>query len=242
MRDSVRAHLVSDVPVGVLLSGGIDSSALAALAARESSYRVSTFSIGFEERAFNELDQARLVAEQYGTDHHELIVRPDAVELLPRLAQAFDEPFADSSALPTYLVSELAAGTVKVALSGEGGDELFGGYHTYVADNLAPRIGRVASALRPLVDRAAQLLRPGELRLQGQALRPRGTPAAARAPPRLEGDLLSRSACASCSTAAAARSTRSTSTAPATPRPRARTSSRGSRTSTSGSTWRTTCS
>ena len=152
LRDSVRAHLVSDVPVGVLLSGGIDSSALAALAARESSYRVSTFSIGFEERAFNELDQARLVAEQYGTDHHELIVRPDAVELLPRLAQAFDEPFADSSALPTYLVSELAAGTVKVALSGEGGDELFGGYHTYVADNLAPRFGRVASALRPLVD------------------------------------------------------------------------------------------
>jgi asparagine synthase (glutamine-hydrolysing) len=152
LRDSVRAHLVSDVPVGVLLSGGIDSSALAALAARESSYRVSTFSIGFEERAFNELDQARVVAEHYGTDHHELVVRPDAVELLPRLAEAFDEPFADSSALPTYLVSQLAAGTVKVALSGEGGDELFGGYYTYVADNLAPRIGRVASALRPLVD------------------------------------------------------------------------------------------
>jgi len=152
LRDSVRAHLVSDVPVGVLLSGGIDSSALAALAARESSYRVSTFSIGFQERAFNELDQARLVAEHYGTDHHELVVRPDAVELLPRLAEAFDEPFADSSALPTYLVSQLAAGTVKVALSGEGGDELFGGYHTYVADTLAPRIGRVAAALRPLVD------------------------------------------------------------------------------------------
>ena len=87
LRDSVRAHLVADVPVGVLLSGGIDSSALAALAARESSYRVSTFSIGFEERSFNELEQARLVAEQYGTDHHELIVRPDAVELLPRLAR-----------------------------------------------------------------------------------------------------------------------------------------------------------
>ena len=152
LRDSVRAHLVSDVPVGVLLSGGIDSSALAALAARESSYRVSTFSIGFEERAFNELDQARLVAEHYGTDHHELVVRPDAVELLPRLAEAFDEPFADSSALPTYLVSQLAADTVKVALSGEGGDEFFGGYYTYVADTLAPRVGRVAAALRPLVD------------------------------------------------------------------------------------------
>jgi asparagine synthase (glutamine-hydrolysing) len=153
LRDSVRAHLVSDVPVGVLLSGGIDSSSLAALAARESPYRISTFSIGFEERSFNELEQARLVADRYSTDHHELIVRPDAVELLPKLAEAFDEPFADSSALPTYLVSQLAAGHVKVALSGEGGDELFGGYYTYVADTLAPRVGWLASAARPLVER-----------------------------------------------------------------------------------------
>ena len=153
LRDSVRAHLVSDVPVGVLLSGGIDSSALAALAARESPYRISTFSIGFEERSFNELEQARLVAEQYSTDHHELVLRPDAVELLPKLAEAFDEPFADSSALPTYLVSQLAAEHVKVALSGEGGDELFGGYYTYVADTLAPRVGWLASAARPLVER-----------------------------------------------------------------------------------------
>jgi asparagine synthase (glutamine-hydrolysing) len=155
LRDSVRAHLVADVPVGVMLSGGVDSCALAALAAHESSQRVSTFSIGFEERSFNELERARLVAERYGTDHHELIVRPNAVELLPKLAEAFDEPFADSSALPTYLVSELASKTVKVALSGEGGDELFGGYYTYVADMLAPKmgLGRVASALRPVIDR-----------------------------------------------------------------------------------------
>jgi asparagine synthase (glutamine-hydrolysing) len=153
LRDSVRAHLVSDVPVGVLLSGGIDSSALTALAAEESGERVSTFSIGFEESSFDELASARLVAERYGTDHHELVLRPDAVELLPRLIEAFDEPFADSSALPTYLVSQLAAGTVKVALSGEGGDELFGGYYTYVADLIAPRLGPVASALGPLVRR-----------------------------------------------------------------------------------------
>src|SRR5207248_5123660 len=152
LRDSVRAHLVSDVPVGVLLSGGIDSSALAALAAEESSEPLRTFSIGFEERSFDELADARLVAERYGTEHRELVLRPDAALLLPALAEVFDEPFADSSALPTYLVSRLAAEDVKVALSGEGGDELFGGYYTYVADRLAERIGGLASLARPLVE------------------------------------------------------------------------------------------
>src|SRR5207253_3211908 len=133
VRDSVRAHLVSDVPVGVLLSGGVDSSFLAALAAEESSEPLRTFSIGFEERSFDELADARRVAERYGTLHRELVLRPDAALLLPALAEAFDEPFADSSALPTYLVSQLAADDVKVALSGEGGDGRFGGACTYVA-------------------------------------------------------------------------------------------------------------
>jgi asparagine synthase (glutamine-hydrolysing) len=153
LRDSVRAHLVSDVPVGVLLSGGVDSALLAALAAQESSERLRTFSIGFEERTFNELDDARRVAERYGTQHRELVLRPDAALLLPALAEAFDEPFADSSALPTYLVSQLAAEDVKVALSGEGGDELFGGYYTYAADLLAARIGGFARLAAPLVER-----------------------------------------------------------------------------------------
>jgi asparagine synthase (glutamine-hydrolysing) len=153
LRDSVRAHLIADVPVGVLLSGGIDSSGLVAIAAEESSEPVRTFSIGFEEGSFNELDRARLVAERYETDHHELVVRPDAVELLPSVVDAFDEPFADSSALPTYLVSKLAAQSVKVALSGEGGDELFGGYYTYVADLLADRLGGPARLARPLIER-----------------------------------------------------------------------------------------
>jgi asparagine synthase (glutamine-hydrolysing) len=153
LRDSVRAHLVSDVPVGVLLSGGIDSSALTALAAELTPGRVATFSIGFEERSFDELERARLVARRYGTDHHELVVRPDAAELLPRIAAAYDEPSGDSSALPTYLVCGLAAGHVKVVLSGEGGDELFGGYETYVADRLAPVAGPLARAARPLVER-----------------------------------------------------------------------------------------
>jgi asparagine synthase (glutamine-hydrolysing) len=153
LRDSVRAHLIADVPVGVLLSGGVDSSALAALAAQESSEPVHTFSIGFEERSFDELEDARAVAQLYGTRHEELVLRPDAALLLPALADAFDEPFADSSALPTYLVSELAASHVKVALSGEGGDELFGGYYTYAADLLALRLGWAAPLARPLVER-----------------------------------------------------------------------------------------
>jgi asparagine synthase (glutamine-hydrolysing) len=152
LRDSVRAHLVADVPVGVLLSGGVDSAALTALAAQEGGGRVSTFSIGFEEASYNELERARLVAKRYDTDHHELVVRPDAAHLLPKIIEAFDEPFADSSALPTFLVSELASDTVKVALSGEGGDELFGGYYTYVADVLAPRLAPLARILRPLAE------------------------------------------------------------------------------------------
>jgi asparagine synthase (glutamine-hydrolysing) len=153
LRDSVRAHLLSDVPVGVLLSGGVDSAVLAALAAQETSEAVHTFTIGFEERSFDERADARLVAERYGTNHHELLVRPDPRLLLPALAEAFDEPFADSSALPTYLVSKLAAEHVKVALSGEGGDELFGGYYTYAADLLADRVAPLARLARPLVER-----------------------------------------------------------------------------------------
>jgi asparagine synthase (glutamine-hydrolysing) len=152
LRDSVRAHLLSDVPVGVLLSGGVDSAVLAALAAQETSDPVHTFTIGFAERSFDERADARLVAERYGTEHHELLIRPEPEVLLRALADAFDEPFADSSALPTYLVSQLAAEHVKVALSGEGGDELFGGYYTYAADLIADRVAPLARLARPLVE------------------------------------------------------------------------------------------
>jgi asparagine synthase (glutamine-hydrolysing) len=153
LRDSVRAHLLADVPVGVLLSGGVDSAVLAALAAQETSEPVHTFTIGFDERSFDERGHARRVAERYGTNHHELLVSPDPTLLLPALADVFDEPFADSSALPTYLVSQLAAEHVKVALSGEGGDELFGGYYTYTADLFADRVAPLARLVRPLVER-----------------------------------------------------------------------------------------
>jgi asparagine synthase (glutamine-hydrolysing) len=169
LRDSVRAHLVADVPVGVLLSGGIDSGTLIALASEISETHVNTFTIAFTQRGFSEASEARLVAERFGTNHHELTVKPDAVELLPKVIESFDEPFADDSALPTYLVSQLAAEHVKVVLSGEGGDELFGGYYSYLGDLYAPRIGPAATALRSLIERIPS--RPSSRRLEDRLKR-----------------------------------------------------------------------
>ena len=152
LRDSVRAHLVADVPVGVLLSGGVDSSMLTALAAEHTPH-LKTFSIGFDDPRFNELPRARLLAQRYATDHHELVVDPDMTTLLPRLVETFDQPLGDSSTVPAYLVSELAAREVKVVLAGEGGDELFGGYNYYAADRLSRWIGPLAGLARPLIER-----------------------------------------------------------------------------------------
>ena len=123
--------MIADVPLGAFLSGGIDSSSIVASMALQSSDPVKTFSIGFDEAEFNELPYAREVARQYHTDHHELIVRPDSVNLISRLVDHFDEPFADTAAIPTFLVSEFAAQHVKVVLTGDGGDELFAGYDSF---------------------------------------------------------------------------------------------------------------
>jgi asparagine synthase (glutamine-hydrolysing) len=132
--DTVRLHLIADVPIGAFLSGGLDSSVVVASAARSSENTIQTFSIGFSEDDFNELPFARVVAEQFGTRHVEEIVTPDAASLLDELVRYYDEPFADSSAIPTYLVSRLASRKVKVVLSGDGGDEAFGGYTRYAHD------------------------------------------------------------------------------------------------------------
>jgi asparagine synthase (glutamine-hydrolysing) len=132
--EAVRLHLIADVPVGAFLSGGLDSSVVVALAAGSTRGQLQTFSIGFPEETFSELPYARQVAERFGTRHVEEIVTPDAVSLLDDLAHYYDEPFADSSAIPTFLVSRLASRSVKVVLSGDGGDEAFGGYSRYAHD------------------------------------------------------------------------------------------------------------
>lgn len=149
LEEAVRIRLMSDVPLGVLLSGGLDSSAVVAFAARHTP-RVRTFSIGFGERDFDELRYARIVAERFDTEHHEFVVEPSAADVLPLLVRHFGEPFADSSAIPTYHVARLARGHVTVALNGDGGDEVFGGYPRYRAVALASSLDRVPLASRLL--------------------------------------------------------------------------------------------
>ena len=128
LTDAVRMRMIADVPVGALLSGGIDSSTVVALMARLAPGRVRTFSIGFDDTAYDELAHARRVAERYDTEHHEFVVSPNASDVLPTLVRHYGEPYADSSAVPTYYVCRLARGSVTVALNGDGGDETFAGY------------------------------------------------------------------------------------------------------------------
>jgi asparagine synthase (glutamine-hydrolysing) len=132
LEEAVRIRLISDVPLGALLSGGVDSSIIVALMARASSAPVKTFSIGFRAERFNEAEHARLVAQRFGTDHHELVLEPNLEETLTFLSGMLEEPFGDSSMLPTYFVSRMAREQVTVALSGDGGDELFAGYDRYL--------------------------------------------------------------------------------------------------------------
>jgi asparagine synthase (glutamine-hydrolysing) len=165
LREAVRVRLMSEVPLGAFLSGGIDSSAVVALMAEASSTPVKTFSIGFEEQDFSELHHARRVAERVGAEHHEFVVRPDAMEVLPTLVEHYGEPYADSSAIPTYYVARETRKHVTVALNGDGGDECFAGYERYAAMRLSERYRKLPGVLRERVIRQAlELLPISELR------------------------------------------------------------------------------
>jgi asparagine synthase (glutamine-hydrolysing) len=147
LESAVHANMVSDVPVGAFLSGGLDSSLVVALMARMADRKVSTFSIGFKERSYNELPWARRVAAHCGTNHHETVVEPDVEDIVHGLVEAFDEPFADSSAIASWVVAREAGQHAKVVLSGDGGDEIFGGYVIYQADRLARLYRKMPSLL-----------------------------------------------------------------------------------------------
>jgi len=155
LRWAVRLRLISDVPLGAFLSGGIDSAAIVALMAQESDRAVKTFTIGFEgEPSFNELPHARRVAAQFVTEHHEFIVKPDALALVEELVWHHDQPFGDSSAIPTYLVSKLTRKHVTVALTGDGGDELFAGYDRFRAAQMAAYYARIPKSAHQAINTA----------------------------------------------------------------------------------------
>jgi asparagine synthase (glutamine-hydrolysing) len=155
--EAVRVRMIADVPLGAFLSGGIDSSSVVASMALQSREPVETFSIGFEEASSNELPYAALVAKKYKTEHHEILVRPDSVSLVERVVDHLGEPFGDASAIPTLILSEFAARHVKVALSGDGGDELFGGYGSFLAVSEG-KLDRLPAVMRPLTARIAEWL------------------------------------------------------------------------------------
>ena len=162
LEESVRMQMVSDVPIGAFLSGGVDSSAVVGYMARHSQQPIRTYSIGFEggeaEALYNELPYARQVAQLFGTQHREIVVKPDVVGLLPQLLWHMDEPLADTAFITTYLVSQFARQDVKVILSGVGGDELFGGYRRYLGGHYAKRFNTLPTWLRSMVSAAAQRL------------------------------------------------------------------------------------
>lgn len=140
LSEAVRLRMISDVPLGAFLSGGIDSSIVVGLMAQQSTQPVKTFSIGFKEAEYNELDHARRIADKWSTEHHEFIVEPNALEVIPKLVRHYGEPYADSSAIPTFYVSQLTREHVTVALNGDGGDESFAGYERYLGNRLAERL------------------------------------------------------------------------------------------------------
>ena len=183
MTEAVQLRMISDVPLGAFLSGGVDSSVVVGLMAQLSGAKVKTFSIGFNESAYDETAHARRIAGRWETDHHEFIVEPDALSILPKLVRHYGEPYADSSAIPTFYVAQMARRHVTVALNGDGGDESFAGYERYLANYLAERMRSVpgaAAAARALSRIIPDSINPKSPREAGAAISGRGVAADGR--------------------------------------------------------------
>jgi asparagine synthase (glutamine-hydrolysing) len=161
LEESVKLRLISDVPLGAFLSGGVDSSSVVAMMAKLNAGPVKTFSIGFSDPEYNELEYARKVAQQFSTEHHELILEPNVLDVIEDIAWYLDEPFGDSSAIPTYMVSKLAAESVTVVLSGDGGDELFAGYDRYFVEQKERKYSRIPRPLRKAAGLAGKMMNEG---------------------------------------------------------------------------------
>lgn len=171
LRAATARRMVADVPLGAFLSGGIDSSAVVAAMSEASSSPVKTFSIGFDSNDYDELQYARRIAKMFGTDHHEFVVRPDAISIVPTIVRQYGEPFADASAIPSFYLAELARSQVTVALNGDGGDESFAGYTRYVANRLAARFDHLPAPFRRMIAACAQGPYDGQLTSVSNKLR-----------------------------------------------------------------------
>jgi asparagine synthase (glutamine-hydrolysing) len=159
--ESVKMHMISDVPLGAFLSGGVDSSAIVASMSRHASGPIKTFSVGFQDPRYNELPYARSVARAFGTEHHELVLEPDEFDVIDKLVWHLDEPFGDTSAIPTYLLSKLTSQHVTVVLSGDGGDELFGGYQKYLVEDSERRFDRFPQFIHTMAGAIGGMLPEG---------------------------------------------------------------------------------
>ncbi len=157
--ESVKLHLVSDVPVGVFLSGGIDSSAIVAQMSKHTN-NIKTFSVGFENKLYNEMEFAKIIADKFSTEHHQLIVKPKSIEIIPKLIKHYGEPYADYSCIPTYYISKFAAEHVKVALCGEGADESFSGYYRYTAAKVGQWFDLMPRFIQRIISRSVINLLP----------------------------------------------------------------------------------
>jgi len=169
LMEATHIRMVSDVPVGVLLSGGVDSNAVAAMMSRHSD-QIKTFTVGFEDKLYDERKEARFLAEKLGTDHHEMIVKPEITEVLPKLVRAYDEPFADPSTIPSYYVARMASQHVKVVLNGDGGDESFAGYGKYIQGKIGVCLKSIPAHVGGFLSRILDQKRAGKAKSLSQIL------------------------------------------------------------------------